>query len=159
MNRQTNDNDESTFIKSWQYAIVPVTLALTHLSKFFCVSWIKNNFFCYSLKLNFICYLNRFFTFVHLPYYLLLYYTISYTMYMYIRFQFVLNYHTQLCTIRSSNIQYITLRFFSIEILMLTFVSCFTFDYSLWDGGRQTLIIHVHVHVWSRSTTYKLEIL
>ena len=30
---------------------------------FFCVSWIKNSFFCYSLKLNFFCYLNRFFTF------------------------------------------------------------------------------------------------
>ena len=31
---------------------------------FFCVSWIKKlGFFCYSLKLNFICYLNRFFTF------------------------------------------------------------------------------------------------
>ena len=28
-----------------------------------CVSWIKSSLFCYSLKLNFICYLNRFFTF------------------------------------------------------------------------------------------------
>jgi hypothetical protein len=37
----------------WQYGIIPITLALALLSKFF----------CYSLKLNFICYLNRFLTF------------------------------------------------------------------------------------------------
>jgi hypothetical protein len=36
----------------WQYGIVPVTLALALLINFFCVSWIKNIFFCYSLKLQ-----------------------------------------------------------------------------------------------------------
>ena len=46
-----------------QYGIVPVTLALALLIKFFFVFHGLKTFFFYSLKLNFICYLNRFFTF------------------------------------------------------------------------------------------------
>ena len=41
----------------WQYGIVPVTLALALLIN------LKQVLFCYSLKLNFICYPNRFFTY------------------------------------------------------------------------------------------------
>jgi hypothetical protein len=47
-----------------QYGIVPVTLALALLINFFFVfHGLKTVFFCYSLKLNFICYPNRFFTY------------------------------------------------------------------------------------------------
>ena len=50
----------------WQYGIVPVTLALALLITFFFVfHGLKTGcfFFCNLLKLNFICYLNRFITF------------------------------------------------------------------------------------------------
>ena len=46
-----------------QYGIVPVTLALALLIKFLLFHGLKTGFFCYSLKLNFICCPNRFFTY------------------------------------------------------------------------------------------------
>jgi hypothetical protein len=47
----------------WQYGIVTVTLALALLINFFVFHGLKTVGFFYSLKLNFICYLNIFFTF------------------------------------------------------------------------------------------------
>jgi hypothetical protein len=41
------------------YGIVPVTLALALLIKKNVFHGLKTGFFCYSLKLNFICYRNR----------------------------------------------------------------------------------------------------
>jgi hypothetical protein len=57
----TTVNISSLYSTIWNSTCNPCFSTFDQI--FFYVSWITNSFFCYPLKLNFICYLNRFFTF------------------------------------------------------------------------------------------------